>query len=114
MNGMKIKRLEWQGVKIDIYIAIPVDFATTLLIRTGSAENNIRLCMRATDLGMHLSASGAGLFNSQFQRIAGDTEQSIYEALQLPYQEPMDREVGDYFYCIEPTTDMVRRAYSIP
>ncbi len=90
MNGAKIKRLTWLGVNIDIYITTPEDFATMLLIRTGSKENNVRLCMRARDLGMHLA--GAGLFNAQSQRIGGDTEESIYAALDLPYQEPKDRE----------------------
>ncbi len=94
MNGAKIKRLTWLGVNIDIYITTLEDWATTLLIRTGSKENNIRLCRRARDLGMHLAAAGAGLFNGQSKRIGGDTEQSIYAALDLPYQEPADREVS--------------------
>ncbi len=94
INGPKIKRMVWEDKSIDIYSTTPEDFACTLLIRTGSAENNIRLCKRALEIGMHLSASGLGLFNAQMQRIAGDTEQSIYEALCLLYQEPADREVA--------------------
>jgi len=39
-----------------------------------------------------LKASGDGLFNEEGERIAGDTEQSIYEALGIPYQEPQERQ----------------------
>ncbi len=50
-----------------------------------------RLCSRAKDMGWHLAASGDGLFNENGQRIAGDTEISIYNALGLPYQRPEER-----------------------
>ena len=97
MNGSKIKRL-WYGDKatglsIDIYLATPATWATLLLIRTGSKENNIRLCSLARRLGLQLKANGDGLFNQSGQRLAGDTEQSIYEVLGIPYQEPSEREV---------------------
>jgi DNA polymerase (family 10) len=85
-----IKRLS-PYCQVDIYIADETTWATLLLIRTGSTENNIRLCSRAKDMGWHLAASGDGLFNEMGKRIAGDTEISIYNALGLPYQEPLER-----------------------
>ena len=95
MNGSKIKRL-WHGdretgISIDIYLATPATWATLLLIRTGSKENNIRLCSLARRLGLQLKANGDGLFNQSGQRLAGDSEQSIYEVLGIPYQEPSER-----------------------
>jgi len=97
MNGSKIKRLWYgdtePGISIDIYVATPATWATLLLIRTGSKENNIRLCSLARQLGLQLKANGDGLFNESGQRLAGDTEQSIYEVLRIPYQEPNEREV---------------------
>jgi DNA polymerase/3'-5' exonuclease PolX len=47
--------------------------------------------MLAKKKGWHLAASGDGLFNEKGQRVAGGSEESIYEALELPYQEPWER-----------------------
>ncbi|GAI94863.1 unnamed protein product, partial [marine sediment metagenome] len=38
-----------------------------------------------------LFADGSGLFNERGERIAGDSEESIYQALGLRYQEPWER-----------------------
>jgi len=93
LNGPEIKRLYLpeDNITIDIYIATPATWATLLLIRTGSKENNIRLCSLARRKGWHLEASGGGLCNGDGNRIAGDTEESIYGALGIPYQEPKER-----------------------
>lgn len=96
LNGNKIKSLWYgdkeSGIAIDIYIATPATWATLLLIRTGSKESNIRLASIAKRQGWHLKANGDGLFNEKGERIAGDTEESIYEALGIPYQEPEGRD----------------------
>ena len=91
MAGSKIARVEMDSIRLDIYFATPETFATLLLIRTGSAENNIRLASLAKRKGWHLAASGDGLFNEKGERIAGDSEESIYEALGLPWQPPEGR-----------------------
>lgn len=79
------------GASINIYFATPETWATLFLIKTGSKESNIRLATLAKKRGWHLAASGDGLFNENGQRIAGDTEESIYGALDLPYQRPEKR-----------------------
>jgi len=91
MSGSKIMRVMTSNTQIDIYIADEDTWATLLLIRTGSAGNNIRLATLAKKRGWHLAASGDGLFDEKGERIAGDTELSIYQALGLPYQEPEER-----------------------
>ena len=91
MSGKKIMRVMVGSTQVDIYVAEPETWATLLLIRTGSKENNIRLCSRAKDMGWHLAASGDGLFNEKGERIAGDSEESIYGVLGLPYQRPEER-----------------------
>jgi len=91
MSGKKIMRAIVGSVQVDIYVADEATWATLFLIRTGSKENNIRLCSRAKDMGWHLAASGDGLFNEKGERIAGDSEISIYNALGLPYQRPEER-----------------------
>lgn len=91
MSGMKIMRVMTASTQVDIYFATPETWATLLLIRTGSAENNIRLATLAKKRGWHLAASGDGLFNEKGERVAGDTEESIYAALGLAYQRPEER-----------------------
>ena len=92
MSGSKIVRVLYGSIQVDVYIADEDTWATLLLIRTGSAQNNIRLAMLAKKRGWHLSASGDGLFDETRERIAGDTEQSIYRALDLPWQPPERRD----------------------
>jgi DNA polymerase (family 10) len=93
MGGQKLIRCELpSGFVLDIYIATPETWATLLLIRTGSKESNIRLCSLAKQKGMKLHADGSGLFKiSTCERIAGDTEQSIFAALGLKYLRPEER-----------------------
>lgn len=92
LNGNKLKRFNVVGeVQIDLYYASPETWATLLLIRTGSAENNIRLCSIAKKRGWHLAASGDGLFNEEGQRVAGDSEESIFRMLGIKYLPPEKR-----------------------
>lgn len=91
MSGNKLSRVMMGDVQLDFYFATPETWATLLLIRTGSVENNIRLCSTAKKRGWHLSASGDGLFDQNGNRVAGDTEESIFQALRYPYQPPERR-----------------------
>ncbi len=91
MSGTKIMRVRVGDIQADIYFADERTWATLLLIRTGSKESNIRLCTLAQKEGWHLSASGDGLFDEKGERIAGNSEESIYEALGLRYQDPWER-----------------------
>lgn len=89
---------EYYGISLDVYIATPETWATRLLIRTGSKSHNIRLCTLAKRRGMVLHANGSGLFKlkgfegREEEKVAGDTEKSIFEALGLPYKPPEERE----------------------
>jgi len=91
MSGLKLTRVQMDSISLDVYYATPETFPTLLLIRTGSVENNIYLCTLAKKRGWHLAASGDGLFDERGQRVAGDSEESIYVALGLPWQEPWER-----------------------
>lgn len=91
MAGPKLARVTMDSIDLDVYYATPETFATLLLIRTGSKENNILLCTAAKKRAWRLCADGSGLFNERGERIAGDSEQSIYQALGLRYQEPEER-----------------------
>jgi DNA polymerase (family X) len=76
---------------VDLYIASPTTWATLLLIRTGSREHNIHMCTLAKERGMQLKADGSGLFRGSHM-VARDSEESIFEALGLPYVPPEKRE----------------------
>jgi len=91
MGGNKLIRCQLPEISLDIYIATPEIWATLLLIRTGSAKHNVMLCTRAQKMGMKLHADGSGL-TKHGDRIAGDTEESIFEALDMKYKSPEDRE----------------------
>jgi DNA polymerase (family 10) len=91
-GGPKIRRLVYKGALVDIYIATEETWATLLLIRTGSTRHNVRLCTRARSLGLQLKADGQGLVDARGNRIAGDTEESIFQALALPFKPPEKRE----------------------
>ena len=91
VGGDKIQRVIHDGVQVDLYFADPKTWATLLLIRTGSKESNIRLTTLAKGKGWKLHASGSGLFDENGLRIAGDSEESIFEALGIPYLSPEKR-----------------------
>ena len=92
-DGEKLRRVEYKGTQVDLYYATPETWATLLLIRTGSKENNIRLCSRARYLGMKLKANGDGIIGIDGQLIPIESEEQIYKELGLPYQEPWQREL---------------------
>ncbi len=92
----------------DVYIAAESTWATLLLIRTGSADHNKRLCALSKSKGMKLHADGSGLvgigktrdlFGSNPDQsptyslpIPCDTEADIFSALGLSYKNPAQRE----------------------
>lgn len=98
MGGQKIIRVKRPDIDLDVYVATPESWATLLLIRTGSKRHNVALCLKAKSMGMKLHANGSGLFRltdremCPEERVAGDTEASIFEALGLGYRRPEERE----------------------
>jgi len=91
MSGKKIARVDLGEIELDVYFATEETWSTLLLIRTGSKENNIRLATAAKRKGLRLAASGDGLFKGD-ERIAGDSERSIFEALGLRFLDPWERD----------------------
>jgi len=91
MSGPKLARVDLGEIELDVYFATEETWSTLLLIRTGSKENNIRLATAAKRKGLRLAASGDGLFKGD-ERIAGDSERSIFEALGLRFLDPWERD----------------------
>ena len=79
------------GIPIDLYFATPQNWWTLVVIRTGSKGHNIRLCSRAKALGMKLHADGSGIDLDDGTLFMPQSEEDIFQKLQLDYVEPNDR-----------------------
>ena len=77
--------------QLDFYRASNDNFGVIKLIRTGSADHNMWLAQLAISKGMRIKFS-QGLIKDE-KVIAGKTEEGIFEALEIPYKEPKDREI---------------------
>ena len=77
--------------QLDFYRATEDTFGIHKLIRTGSAEHNMWLAQLAISKGMRIKY-GQGLLK-EGKVVAGKTEQSIFDALEILYKEPQEREI---------------------
>ena len=106
-TGIVTKRLSVIGVatwgkenKLAVHMAsgIPVDFFSTdesrwwtaLVIRTGSAQTNIRLTTGAQRLGRHLHAYGSGV-SEHGTLYPAKSEKDVFDLCGIPYLEPKNR-----------------------
>lgn len=78
------------GLQVDLRIVEPECYGAALQYFTGSKEHNIALRGIAAERGWRLSEYG--LFDKDGQRIAGRTEEEIYQALALDWIPPELRE----------------------
>ncbi|HSQ64948.1 MAG TPA: DNA polymerase/3'-5' exonuclease PolX, partial [Polyangiaceae bacterium] len=77
------------GVQVDLRIVEPETWGAALVYFTGSKAHNIALRTRA--LKRKLKISEYGVFRGD-TRVAGDTEESVYRSLSLPWVAPELRE----------------------
>lgn len=78
------------GLQADLRIVPEESFGAALQYFTGSKAHNIRLRERAVARGWKLNEYG--LFDQEDHRLAGETEEGIYQALGLAYIPPELRE----------------------
>jgi len=85
LDGDSIKRFQFKGIMIDLYLADQDTYGTLVLIRTGSKEHNIKLTMLAREKGYKLFASGKGLWKIDKDEnpieLISNTEDGILTAL---------------------------------
>ena len=77
---------------VDLYRASKATWGILLLIRTGSKEHNIYLAKLAIHKGYHLAYS-KGLLDEKDEVVASKTEEDVFQALDLDYLPPEDREL---------------------
>jgi DNA polymerase (family 10) len=90
VGDTKASVLLTSGLQADLRLVEPAARGAALQYFTGSKAHNIALRDRALSRGMRLNEYG--LFQSEGTRVAGDTEESIYEALGLAFVPPELRE----------------------
>ena len=89
------------GVRVDLRVVVPDEFGAALQYFTGSMDHNVAVRNRAIDRGLKLNEYGvfdvsdvddpdAG--QRVGDRVAGRTEQGVYEAVDLPAIPPELRE----------------------
>ncbi len=77
------------GFHVDLRVVAEVSYGAALFYFTGSKAHNIAVRKRAIDRGWKLNEYG--LFEDD-ERIAGKTEEEVYEKLDLPFIPPLLRE----------------------
>ncbi len=86
------------GRQVDLRVVEPESYGAALCYFTGSRQHNIRLRERGQERDLKVNEYGvfrmgeADDEGTEGPRIAGETEQSVYEALDLPWIPPELRE----------------------
>lgn len=75
----------------DLLAYEPGNFGSLLVCRTGSKEHNIFLVEHAKRMGL-IWRPYAGVFNAAGECLAAESEEEIFQALDLPWIKPEDRE----------------------
>ena len=92
-DGPLIKQFTIRDIPIDLIHATYENWGIRMLRWTGSAAHNIKLAKHARSKGMKLAVS-EGLLGKQKNLIEAKDEQKIFQALDLDYVLPKDREVN--------------------
>lgn len=91
-DGRRFKALSVgkEKIPVDLFIVLPpATWGVIFLLRTGSADFNIRMIERAKDLGIRL-ANGR-LVDKNGAQISTPEEKDVFAALKAKYKEPKDR-----------------------
>lgn len=80
-----------EGLQVDVRVIPQESFGAALQYFTGSKEHNVALRQRALKMGLTLNEYGLFTLEGQ-RRVAGETEQGVYEALGLDWIPPELRE----------------------
>src|SRR5438094_3231397 len=79
------------GLQVDVRMLEKENFGAALLYFTGSKEHNVALRGRANDMGLTLNEYALATLKGE-KRVAGRTEEEIYEKLKLDFIPPELRE----------------------
>jgi DNA polymerase (family 10) len=100
-SGATKTSLRVAGMQVDLRLVDPAEFGSALVYFTGSKDHNIALRNRAIEDGLKVNEYGVFAVTDAERadpdtragdRIAGETEAAVYEALDLPQIAPELRE----------------------
>lgn len=94
MAGPDIIRGTYHGYDFDVSRVEPGEWGSYLLYRTGSADFNIKLRGWLKAKGMKLNEHG--IFDKEGNLLANKTEKDMFDAMELPYIKPEEREKGKF------------------
>jgi len=77
------------GLQVDLRVVLHAAYGAALVYFTGSKQHNIRLRKRGQDRDLKVNEYGV---HSGREKLAGKTEEEVYEALDLPWIAPELRE----------------------
>jgi DNA polymerase (family 10) len=89
------------GFRVDLRVVVPDEFGSALQYFTGSKDHNVTLRNRAIDRDLKMNEYGVFDVSEVDdpeedqrvgERVAGETEESMYDALELPWIPPELRE----------------------
>ena len=84
-------RVGREGLQVDVRTLPPESFGAAMQYFTGSKDHNVAIRTRAVRMGLKLSEYG--LFRVEDEsKVAGETEEGIYQAIGLPWIPPELRE----------------------
>jgi len=79
------------GIGVDIFSTTEECWPVALVVRTGGKQTNIRISMAAQERGYKFHAYGSGFSTPQGEIICR-SERAVFEAVDLPYREPWERD----------------------
>jgi DNA polymerase/3'-5' exonuclease PolX len=92
MIGNAVAFVTFQGVALDVYYASEQTFSGLVLMRTGSANHNTMLATLALKQGKKFHADGLGVTQDGKRLDDGQSEESIFRALEMPNIPPEQRD----------------------
>lgn len=91
VEGSSIVRFIYKDVLVDFFFVQDLlDWEASLLYRTGPATSNIAMRAKAKNKGWKLNEHG--LFNEMGKKIPTKNEKDIYDALEMDYLTPEERQ----------------------
>ncbi len=95
-NGPRYKRIFFSAcddpIPIDLYVATPESWWTTVLVRTGSRLHNIAMAGRALERHLVLKSDGSGIYSAGGLPLTIRSEEEAFHVLGVPYKQPEERE----------------------
>lgn len=79
------------GVQVDLRVVAPSSYGAALQYFTGSKEHNVHVRSLAQEMGLKVNEYGV-FRNADGKKVAGETEEGVYEALGMQWIPPEMRE----------------------